>query len=85
MIGTEASNVAEQLLQNHELHPPVTWVKPLVFNLGTQGTDEAHLRALNGYSQNILRTIILGKNDDNKNRFLREIYWRTIEILAHQE
>ena len=37
---------------------------------------------LKSYSKSILYSIVSGDHDANENRFLRDIYWRTIEVLA---
>jgi hypothetical protein len=37
---------------------------------------------LKSYSKSILYSIASGDHDPNENRLLRDIYWRTIEVLA---
>lgn len=47
--------------------------------------DEISLQSLKSYSRSILHDIVFGDNNANEKRFLRKIYWRTIEALANLE
>jgi hypothetical protein len=40
------------------------------------------IQALKSYSRSILHSIVLGNHDASKSKLLRDIYWRTVEILA---
>lgn len=48
-------------------------------------SDELSLQELKIYSKSILYDMVFGRNSANEKEFLREIYCRTLEILAHSE
>jgi hypothetical protein len=47
--------------------------------------EDLSLQWIKNSSKMLLYAMVLGKGDDNEKKFLREIYYRTLEILAHSE
>ena len=72
MMGVEILSDVIEVSQRHDtlLHVS-TWL------------DELSLQDLKSYSKSVLHDIVFGDNNASENRFLREIYWRTIEALAN--